>query len=201
MQPPVRPLPVVVGAARPSRADHRRGQARDRRAPRPPGLLRQHRRRRTDDPARLLRARRARDRQRDRRQVLDQRRVHRRRRRPPADGDGVPRHPDQPRRHRCGHERCGARRRFVRHRPAGDGPPPRRRVRSVQDLRRRHPPQRRSARRVQGARRLLRRAAAGHASAPVGPWRRIVARAAPDQRPATPDLRVAAGPRRRRADR
>ena len=77
----------------------------------------------------------------------------------------------------------------------------RRRLRPVQDLRRRHPPQRRPARRVQGARRLVRRAAAGHPAAPVGPRRRHVARAAPDQRPAAPDLRLAARPRRRRADR
>ena len=40
-------------------------------------------------------------------------------------------------------------------RDPGDGPPPRRRLRPVQDLRRRHPPQRRPARRVQGARRLV----------------------------------------------
>ena len=85
----------------------------------------------------------------------------------PAGGDGLPRHPDQPRRHRRGHQRRGARRRLLRHRPAGDGPPRRGRLRTVQDLRRRHPPQRRPARRVQGARRLVRRAAAGHPPASV----------------------------------
>ena len=74
-------------------------------------------------------------------------------------------------------------------------------LRAVQDLRRRHPPQRRPARRVQGARRLVRRPAAGHPAAPVGPRRRLVARAAPDERPAAPDLPLAARPRRRRAHR
>ena len=44
-------------------------------------------------------------------------------------------------------QRPGARRRLLRHGPPGDGPPRRRRVRAVQDLRRRHPPQRRPARR------------------------------------------------------
>ena len=39
----------------------------------------------------------------------------------------------------------------LRHRPAGHGPPGRRRLRAVQDLDRRHPPQRRPARRVRGA--------------------------------------------------
>ena len=52
---------------------------------------------------------------------------------------------------RRGDQRPGARRWVVRQRPAGDGPPRRRRVRPVQDLRRRHPPQRRPARRLQGA--------------------------------------------------
>jgi MoaA/NifB/PqqE/SkfB family radical SAM enzyme len=41
----------------------------------------------------------------------------------------------------------------LRHGPDGDGQPGRRRLRAVQDQRRRHPPERRPARRVQGARR------------------------------------------------
>ncbi len=94
-----------------------------------------------------------------------------------------------------------ARCRLVRRRPAGDGPPRRRRLRAVQDLGRRHPPQRRPARRLQGARRLVRRPAAGHPAAPVGTRRRLVARAAPDERPAAADLPLAARSRRRRADR
>ena len=40
-----------------------------------------------------------------RREVLDQRGVHRRRGRPPAGGDGLPRRADQPRRHRRRHQR------------------------------------------------------------------------------------------------
>ena len=91
---------------------------------------------------------------RHRRQVLDQRHVPRRRGRPPAGGDGLPRRPDQPRRRRRRDQRPRARRRLLRHGAAGDGPPRRRRVRAVQDLRRRHPPQRRPARRLQGAGRL-----------------------------------------------
>ena len=47
----------------------------------------------------------------------------------------------------------------------------------------------------------LRRPAARHPPAPVGPRRRLVARAAPDQRPAAPDLPLAARPRRGRAHR
>ena len=69
-------------------------------------------------------------------------------------------------------------------------------LRAVQDQRRRHPPQRRPARRVQGARRLVRRAAARHPAAAQRARRRHVARPAPDQRPAAPDLRLAAGQRR-----
>jgi hypothetical protein len=83
LQPRVRALPVVVGSARPARADDRRGQGRPRRARAPAGVLHQHRRRRADDPARLLRARRVLDRQGHRRQVLHQRRLHRRRQGPP----------------------------------------------------------------------------------------------------------------------
>ena len=153
------------------------------------------------DPARLLRARRLRRRPRHRRQVLDQRHVSRRGGGAPAGGDGLPRRADQPRRRRRADERPRARRRVVRRRAAGHGPPRRCRVRTVQDLRRRHAPQRRPARRVQGAGRLLRRPAAGHSPAPVRPRRRLVARAAPDERPAAPDLPLAARPRRRRADR
>ena len=67
------------GRRDPRELDHRRGQARARRAARPAGLLRQHRRWRADDPSRLLRARRVRDRTRHRREVLHQRCVHRRR--------------------------------------------------------------------------------------------------------------------------
>ena len=59
------------------------------------------------------------------------------------------------------------------------------------------PPQRRPARRLQGARRRLRRPAARHPPAPVRPRRRLVARPAPDERPAVPDLQVAAGARAR----
>ena len=91
------------------------------------------------------------------------------------------------------HQRPRPRRRLLRRRPAGDGPPRRRRLRAVQDLDRRDPPQRRPARRVQGAGRLLRRPAARHPPAPVRSRRRLVARAAPDERPAVPDLQVAAG--------
>ena len=98
-------------------------------------------------------------------------------------------------------ERRRARRRLVRHGHPGDGAPPRRGLRSVQDLRGRHPSQRRPTRRVQGARRLVRRAAAGHPAAPVGSRRRLVARPAPDQRPAATDLRLARGQRRQRPDR
>ena len=42
---------------------------------------------------------------------------------PPPGGDGLPRHPDQPRRHRRRHQRRRARRRQLRHGPPGDGPP------------------------------------------------------------------------------
>ena len=52
----------------------------------------------------------------------------------------------------AGDQRSGARRRLLRHGAPGDGPPRGRRVRAVQDLRRRDPPQRRPARRLQGAR-------------------------------------------------
>ena len=48
---------------------------------------------------------------------------------------------------------------------------------------------------------VVRRPAARHPPAPVGPGRRHLARAAPDQRPAAPDLPLAARPRRRRAHR
>ena len=61
------------------------------------------------------------------------------------------------------HQRRRPRRGLVRHRDPGDGSPPRRRIRAVQDLGRRHPPQRRSARRLQGARRFVRSPAARHA--------------------------------------
>ena len=65
VQPAVRALPVVERAARPARADHRRGQARARRAARSAGVLHQHRRRRADGAPRLLRARRVLDQPRD----------------------------------------------------------------------------------------------------------------------------------------
>ncbi len=135
---------------------------------------------------------------RHRREVLDQRHLHRRRQRSPPGRDGLPRHPDQPRRHRRRHQRRGARRGLVRHRPTSDGQPGCRRLRPVQDQRRRHPPQRRPARRVQGTRRLVRRPAAHHPSATEWARRRHVARPAPDQRPAAADLRLAAGQGRRR---
>ena len=68
--------------------------------------------------------RRVLDRPGHRRQVLHQRRVHRRRQGPPPGGDGLPRHPDQPRRHRRRHQRRRPRRR-ARYDTAmpGDGPP------------------------------------------------------------------------------
>ena len=47
----------------------------------------------------------------------------------------------------------------------------------------------------------LRRTTPDHAAAAVRARRRLLARPAPDQRPAAPDLRVAARPRRQRADR
>ena len=92
------------------------------------------------------------DRPRHRREVLHQRRLHRPTRRPAAwpamdyldiqiSLDGLDAATNDPVRG------DGS----LRHRPAGDGPPRRRRLRAVQDLGRRHPPQRRPARRVQGA--------------------------------------------------
>ena len=71
----------------------------------------------------------------------------------------------------------------------------------LQALGRVHPAEHRPARRVQGARRPLRRAAAAHAAAPVGPRRRRLGRAAPDRGTAARAVRVAARPRRERADR
>ena len=54
LQPGVRALPVLVGPARPARADHRAVRGGHRRAAADAGLLRQHRWRRADDPAGLL---------------------------------------------------------------------------------------------------------------------------------------------------
>ena len=79
VQPRVRALPVVLRAARPARADHRRVQGRDRRARAHAGLLREHRRRRADGPQGLLGARRVRDRAPRGREVLHQRLADRRR--------------------------------------------------------------------------------------------------------------------------
>ena len=105
--------------------------------------------------------------------------------------DGLPRRPGQPRRRRCGDQRRRPRRRVLRPGPGGDGPSRRRRVRSVQDLRRRHPPQRRPARRLEGARRLLRRPAAHHPTAPVRP--RAPTRGTSSTRPRTSNARSTAG--------
>ena len=68
------------------------------------------------------------------------------------------------------------------------------RVRRLQAVGRRDPAQRRPARRVQGDRRPLRRAAADHPAAPVGPRRRRLGRAAPDRRAAARALRLAGAP-------
>ena len=123
--------------------------ARHRRAARPAGLLRQHRRRRADDPPRLLRARRLRGRPRRRRQVLDQRHDHRRRSGPAA----WPARTTSTCRSRIDGADAATNDAVrgdgsLRHGPAGHGPPRRRRLRPVQDQRRRDPPQRRPARRA-----------------------------------------------------
>ena len=160
--------------------------------PRAAGLLRQHRWRRADHPPRLLRARRLRGGQRRRGQVLHQRLDDHRRTRPPAGRDGLRRRADLHRRRRRRDQRRGARRGLVCDRAAGDGPPRRRRLRAVQDQRRRHPAQRRPARRARGAGRRLRRPAAPDPAAAVGPGRRHVARAAPHRRAADRPLPLAA---------
>ena len=73
VQPRVRALPVVLGAARPARALDRRVHGGDRRARADAGLLREHRRRRADGPQGLLGVRGVRDRAPRRREVLHQR--------------------------------------------------------------------------------------------------------------------------------
>ena len=152
LQPAVRALPVLVGPARPARAHHRRGQGRRRRAARPAGLLRQHRRRRADDAPRLLRDRRVLRRPRRRREVLDQRRVHRRRQGPPAGRHGLRRRPDHASTASTPPPTTPCAARAPTPWPAGRWTTwPRRRLRAVQDQRRRDPPQRRPARRLRGA--------------------------------------------------
>ena len=195
LQPGVRALPVVVGPARPARAVDGRGQGRARRAAAAAGLLHQHRRRRADDPQGLLRARR---RTPSTTASASSSRPTARTSTPPPPA-GWRRWTTWTSRSAStastrGDQRPRARRRLLRHGAAGDGPPRRRRVRAVQDLGRRDPPQRRPARRLQGAGRLLRRPAARHPPAPVGPRRRLVARAAPDERPAVPDLHAGCWP-------
>ena len=96
------------------------------------------------------------------------------------------------RRHRRG-QRRRPRPRLVRDGDPCAGEPRRGRLQGRQDLRRRDPPQRRSARRLQGARRPLRRDAADHPAASVGPRRRRLGRTAPHRRAAGPALRLAGG--------
>ena len=87
------------------------------------------------------------------REVLDQRDLHRSGRRGAAGVDGLPRHPDLDRRCRRRRQRRGPGRGLLRRSTDRDGPPPRRRVRCVQDQLGGDPPQRRPVGRVQGDRR------------------------------------------------
>ena len=133
-------------------------------------------------------------------QVLHQRDPAHARARPPARRPRLPRRADQHRRRHRGHQRRGARRGFVRRRPARHGQPRRGGLRPVQDQRRRHPPERRGARCAGRHRGRLRRPAAPDAAAPVGPRRRHLGRAAPDGGAAAHALPLA-GRAPRRADR
>ena len=151
----MRALPVLLGTARPARADHRRGRGGHRRAAADAGLLRQRRRRRADRPAGLLAPARLRHRPRRRRQVLHQR--HQAGQGPRRAAGRAPttstcRSPSTAPPPRSTTRVRGDR--LLRHRHPGDGEPGRGRVEGLQDLRRRHPGERRPARRVQGARRL-----------------------------------------------
>ena len=186
LQPGLRALPVELRAARPARADHRRGQGRHRRARADAGVLREHRRRRADHPARLLGAGRLRHRPPRRREVLHQRRQDHARGgasgwRPATTSTCRSRSTAPPPRSTTP---SAARAR---------SPPPSRAMENLaaaglhglQDLGRLHPAQHRPARRVQGDRRPLRRPAAAHPAAAVGPRRRRLGRAAPDRRPSS----------------
>ena len=119
VQPAVRALPLVVGPPRPARAHHGGGVRRARRAAGDAGVLHQHRRRRADGAQGLLRHRRLRGRQRHRRQVLDQRRLHHAGQGRAPGVDGLPRRADQSRRTRRRHQRPRSRRRLVPARHGG----------------------------------------------------------------------------------
>ena len=187
LQPRVRPLPVQLRPARPARAEHRRGQGRHRRARADAGVLREHRRRRAHDPPRLLGAGRLRHRPPRRREVLHQRRRASppevaARLAPPATTSTCrsPSTAPPPR----STTPCGARARTTPPSPPwSTWPPPGFRgfKLSVVCTRAQHRP----ARRVQGHRRPLRRPAAPHPAAPVGPRRRRLGRAAPHRRPSS----------------
>ena len=202
LQPGVRALPVLLGTARSARADHRRGRGGHRRAAADAGVLRQRRRRGADRPAGLLAPAGLRRRPRRRRQVLHQR-------------------------HQAGHRTAPSswpRTDYVDVQISLDGATAEvndavrgtgsfaTATRALENLaeagmkdfkisvvvtRR----ERRAARRVQGARRPLRRPAADHPVAPVGPRRRRVGPAAPHPGPAARAVRLAAGQRRERAHR
>ncbi len=169
------------GRRDPRELTHRRVQGRHRRAAADAGVLRQHRRRRADGAQRLLGAARLRHRARRRREVLHQRHPDRRRGGPADRRQRLRRRADLDRRRDRRGQRRGPRRGLVRHRRARAAAPGRRR-RAGQDLGRLHPPEHRPARRVQGDRRPLRRPAAAHPAAPLGPRRRRLGRAAPHAR-------------------
>ena len=179
LQPGVRALPVLLGTAGPARAVHRRGRGGHRRAAADAGLLRQRRRRRADRPAGLLAPARLRHRPRRRRQVLHQRREAGQGARGAAGRHRLRRRADLPGRRDGRGQRRRPRGRLVRHGHPGAGEPGRGRDEGLQGLRRRHPGERRPARRVQGADRPLRRPAADHPAAPLGPRRRRLGPAAP----------------------
>ena len=199
VQPRVRALPVVVGAARPARALDRRVQGRDRRARAHAGLLREHRRRRADGAQGLLGARRVRDRAPRRREVLHQRRRGSTPsgRRGCAASDYVDVQISLGRRDGGG-QRPRARRGLLRDGDAGDvSCSPARAPSSASSSRARTPASSTSSRRS----RTSSGDAAAHAAAAVGPRRRRVGRAASHAGAAARRLRLAARARRGRAHR